>query len=1164
MRFARILRFLFISLLVLTLSVGLAWQLGHAYLVKRLLISALRTEVGFTSVDIDFSSRYPLTRIRLQGVVIEGTDIRKPSTFLRCANAELVLDLRSFAPNRHRRFLSLIALDSCEIDMRVDSNLVRNYQLFRKYNPDSASIRPTVQIDQLVFTRAHVRYRREGPPRDYDYWVDSADIAIDGQTHHVDVTADMWGTTRYMDLGNYKILVNTPIQLGTRFQLDKGSKCMHFEPALIMLAGSVLAVTGDIRGGKEPYFDLQFRAPNGSIATILNLIPERGLKQIKNFDATGQMDISGSLFGDDVGRGQPHFELTFSCDNASFTNRITGGAITGLWLRGSFTNGRENHARSTFLAIDTVRGNLGGRPFSGSLKVMNLKQPLVDLTFRSRMELVTVANFLNRKLPEGSQGELDFDVAAFGRIRNLAKPDSLTRLNFRGSFELHDVRLPSLISRLMIDSLNAAFRLDSQHLVIKNCQAQLNHQTVNLGGRMDQLVGYLLGLQPNLYGRLYLDSDKLCVDSLLLALPSKQPKKPNSSYFSLPKNLDISLVGLVRNISYKQARFDSLSLSGFVRDGNLNIPMLEIGGPRGHIALSGGLLSRDSTFQSFKASMRIDVRNIQALMQQIRPTASGAEVPFSMSPDSGLQVQSSWTLSGKYLRDTSLSQSHQLYSTLRLDDAKVWRTGKKFGFHSLKLRTDFETGHIRDFIHTPFLLDSIRGFANQYPFEAKIKIKDWVNRSTSVDLFSRVEVAEFLKLINKPIPIDSVRGELEFSTRLEGKLDNLRRFDSLIAINNNGTLLIREGGFRLKSSGLTFRDIDLQAFYDSEGTRFQHLSGRMGRSNFRIYGLARDILPFIFQKGVPLRAEFIFDSDSLDLGELLRRRADKPEKGQLLDFPRVNNLNATFRLKRMRYDSLQIQDFYGKASINERIICADSCNVTFAGGRIGFDGLLDASDTNNIQLNAHIGLKRLSIGDMLRDLERFKLRLREKLNMEGQLTGDFQTSFAFPSSLKIDLDKITLSTSGDVAKGWLYNFKPLQSLKKILGHQPLDTIPFELSFQNATLGDRVALLPYVTLNTPPIQVMAAGSLSLDLAYDFRVAALIAPKKQRLGSPLALQKLDLERLERTLLVLRITDDSETPGKPRISYDFRTAWNRIKGKHGLEPIVRKFKRRSKAKN
>ena len=1133
---------------VCVIAFGVAWLYWKweykDRLVKRLLEDVVRSRVEFETCEVDFWTHYPLTEVHLTRVLLFSTDAKRPGVVLGSNEVRLRLDLRTFRNLKTERYIQHLAFDSTRIYFHVDSQFVKNYQFFRPYDPDSANLRPTVRIERLAFRRLVLRTVRQLPDRDYLFEIDSLICFLQVHRHDLEIKLKARGTSRYMDLGKYKIMVGQLAGLDADFTYSKANKCANFRNAIVQLERTQIEVKGDMRGGQDPYYDLTFESDSADIHTLYNLVPDIGKVQLSRFDASGRIAFRATIVGADLKPSNPHVELSFACRNAAFKNRITGGAITGLNLKGIFSNGLENHARTTRIELSSVVGRLADRPFEGRLVLGNLVQPEVDLAFRSQMALTAIADLLNLELPSGSVGEVKLDILANGKIRNLAQPDSLTRIKFSGDFEIIDTRLPGLRAGWSVDSLNAAFRLDSQTIAISRLSGKLNGQRVEATGRMDEVVPYLLGLYPSLKGQFTLFCPQLVLDSVLVGFPrkrmAKQPFLPKSiPFIQLPKNLFLAATLGTGPLFYQQIRQDTSQVIARMNENGIELTRLYTEGPLGRLELNGKWLQPYPTRQELSLNGALGLSNLEGLLAQARDKTVA---------DSIL----GWQLSTRWKADAELRRSEadtNLRLTFDMLEASALSPNKKVQIDSLRFRVAMDERVVYAPSEVPIVVDSVYARVNSYPVWARLSLASWRSQHLTTQLSTRVDVADLLKLVNRPIPLDDVRGDLEFSTTLRGLIPQFQYFDTLIALNDNGRISLSRGGFTLTGSRLPFTNLSLLAHYDANGTQIQRLSGKMGRSDFNITGLARDILPFVFQKGRPLQAELNYEGDTFDLRQLLLKQANKPESGLLFDFPRANNVNATFRVGNMLYDGLTVRQLRGKVGLHDAEFCADSLNFDFGQGHIAAEGRLNAKNRNELSLNAFLSVDSLQIERVLTAVGLLGRDVRQQFNAMGRLTGRFGLEFLADSTLKPNLAKSYGSGDGYIQNGILFNFRPAQKLQKIFPKQKLDTLNYELVFQQAHFQEKVISLPYFSLNTPPLQVLGTGSYSLEGSYDFRTALWIRKRKLRLREPDVLATLDLKRLKHTLLVLRIQNRK---GKTAIRYDGATALRRLSGKVDLKPI------------
>ncbi|MCS7086597.1 MAG: hypothetical protein NZ534_11065, partial [Bacteroidia bacterium] len=349
------------------------WNWGKNPLAETLLTEVFRSPVRVRVESVRLAEPFPSIEATVADFVVQGTNAAAPSEVFRVQRGRVRLNPLRLIGQKVKRIEKIYAQEA-SIFLHVDSTGVKNFQLFRPFDPKRKGPN-LVHLAGLEVVRCKIVYQNDRIERTYELFLDSTTLELRSFPRSMDIAARTLGHSRRLDFGRFSIFEDRSVAGELRFWVDKPDKRLYFTDATISVPGIAVKLYGDMSVGPLKDYNLAFDVFDGDLHGLFAFIPQR---RPRRFDAFGRIDACGSLDGIDDERVNPHFELRFSARNATVQNRYSGAKVENLSLSGFFDNGAQNRVATTAFNIDDVRGYLRGKPFTGFVHISRLDDPFVE------------------------------------------------------------------------------------------------------------------------------------------------------------------------------------------------------------------------------------------------------------------------------------------------------------------------------------------------------------------------------------------------------------------------------------------------------------------------------------------------------------------------------------------------------------------------------------------------------------------------------------------------------------------------------------------------------------------------------------------------------------------------------------------------------------------
>ena len=250
--------------------------------------------------------------------------------------------------------------------------------------------------------------------------------------------------------------VETPLLDGLRVRLDSriaydlSNDVMEFQKGDMTVQEIPLTLRGKVANVRtNTRLDLTLGADSLNIAGLFSLIPREYMKKAEGVRGSGTAKVHIAVTGTLTDSTSAEIAGTVSASGAGIQYPGLPKPITGITLLADFTRTKSKQE----FHIEKMTANLGGAPFSVSMRVVNFDNPYLTLSASGSLNLATVPEFYplgerdgargrdERRYPRGRKGERSEIAPRFrlAHIQGRLREDRLDReARAQGERDDHD------------------------------------------------------------------------------------------------------------------------------------------------------------------------------------------------------------------------------------------------------------------------------------------------------------------------------------------------------------------------------------------------------------------------------------------------------------------------------------------------------------------------------------------------------------------------------------------------------------------------------------------------------------------------------------------------------------------------------------------------------
>lgn len=554
---ARVLRFFFRLLLIVVLFLGAAVCLLLLYEdeVKAVVISELnkrlKAEVRVDPKDIDLTliSTFPHCSIRFSNLLMyEALAVRHRDTLLFAKQLNLHFNLQDLWNKRY--LIRVISLDEATLQLRRLKNGQRNYIFWdEKAGGKEQGQEPLAFALELLRLR-EVRIRYTDAEKDFETNLVVKELNLKGR-----FSENSYGLKAQGDLNIRKYSRGAAVFLKDKdCQLDLDFDVRGPQYTIRHAGVTLNRLRVDLSGGfvvndSLQSLDLQFKAPELDIASVLSLLPGTLKKDIGDYQSEGSFYLNGRI----VWSKEQALSVTsdFGVRDGRIIYKPNSATASDLHLDGQFRYDRT----TSLLHLKKIRMRLNNDEITGDCLLHDFEHLRIDAGLHTELDLRNLQNFLAIDTLRMLKGNLKID----GRVRGLL--DDLQRQTF--SEKVH-VELEAVVSQL-----EAGFKNDEQVFTVENCQLTASGRDIEVkdlrlkrgssdiqvNGRLPGFFNFLSDNKAPLTVDGQLSSDQLRLEDFMVRYTSSGGEGP-----IIPENIRFQLGATIKNFSY--AKFTATAIRG--------------------------------------------------------------------------------------------------------------------------------------------------------------------------------------------------------------------------------------------------------------------------------------------------------------------------------------------------------------------------------------------------------------------------------------------------------------------------------------------------------------------------------------------------------------------------------------------------------------------------
>lgn len=349
------------------------------------------------------------------------------------------------------------------------------------------------------------------------------------------------------------------LEINTHFNLDNEESTIAFTDLELLVENAAFGLKGAFNYSKKASVHLTLEGKNTSFQHLVSLLPQYITEPLAPYKSGGEVYFLAKANGPISSTENPDVSVSFGCKNASFTDPDSKMQLSKVNLEGIFNNQGTGN-----VSLSNMNGVLDNKPFTGYLKLQNLKLPEVDFGFEGDLSLKGLASFLKNTPLKGATGETNVQLSYKGPAYDLQIPRTWERVKFSGEIGLNQVSIPSAKPQFALKNLVGTVLFDNKDIAVSNLKGDLGVNSFGVNANLQKIIPLLLNKNKPVFIEADVTCPSLNVDAFFDAPQAAGSTQQTSTTIGEQDSDWLSHIALKLNMQTKSLAFNKIRASNVV------------------------------------------------------------------------------------------------------------------------------------------------------------------------------------------------------------------------------------------------------------------------------------------------------------------------------------------------------------------------------------------------------------------------------------------------------------------------------------------------------------------------------------------------------------------------------------------------------------------------
>ncbi len=588
-------RFIVVILLILASITAFGFVLGELYSdeIQDYVISEINSEievkVNVSSAEFSVLRKFPFVSIVLNDVVaLSGKGFTRsefigmPSdTLFKASRIYLQFNLIDILRKEYR--LRKIHAVEGSVTILVDSNGGVNYRIFKERKKKKEQEGLTVGLDGVKLSGFTWQFLNLA--KDIFSEGEIEDLALKGKFSQNSFSLNTLSSVYIRTFKREGIEYASRLSLTSRLILDVKDSVYTISRGDLSLNSLNIKAGGSFTSGTQTLLDLQVAGENLDIKSLISALP-LNTEAIRKYAPSGKADMLIKLNGSLSSTAVPSIKAAFKILNGSVFLPELGSQVTGIALRGTYSNGSRRSAETSRIILSDYFVNFGESSLAGKLSLDNFIKPFLSASLNGTLiakDLSKVMNIEGLVLEQGfihPNLSVNINLSSFSDIGK----QNLSANGINGTIGFEGISGKTPFSGLPLHLLEGSIKMDGKTW-FPVLNIKLGENIVSTDLTVDHFLEFILHKSaiPQVSGEIL--SERLTITDFI-----RKSESSEEIDFHLPDSIYLKLHCKVDSFIYGKFLSSDLDTWFSYKPGLLSVSSLKMETMSGKVSAAGAII----------------------------------------------------------------------------------------------------------------------------------------------------------------------------------------------------------------------------------------------------------------------------------------------------------------------------------------------------------------------------------------------------------------------------------------------------------------------------------------------------------------------------------------------------------------------------------------------
>jgi hypothetical protein len=451
----------------------------------------LKTELRVGEFNLSLISGFPDASANLHNVELDDA---LSGMLLEAQNLSFRFGLFSLFGSNIK--VHSIVIEDGSLYIKKDKKGRTNYDIIKKSSStktdDAEGEEVALSLDEARLNRVEVIYVDQTTQQYTKFHLNKAVASGDFSASKFSLSSFADIHFHFFQSGEEQFLVDEEIIYDAKVDVDIENGKYQFDDVTVGVSSNVFNVDGlmeRINGGYN--YDLKIKSDDGSLSSVVALLPPESKSAIEDFDSKGTFFFDSTIKGSQTKDSNPAVIVEFGLEGGKINSEKLGSSLKDVSFTAIFSNGKQRNNQNSSFEINDFKGYFNRELIEGGLRISNLDDPLIDFNLNGTIPLESVYGMFNSPIITDGDGDVEMKKLRIkGKLDDIISPYGIGRVTTSGDIEFENAS---------ITVNNEDVAIDKGLLKFDNNSLQVEGLVLEAPGTEIELEGTFLNFLPVLF-----------------------------------------------------------------------------------------------------------------------------------------------------------------------------------------------------------------------------------------------------------------------------------------------------------------------------------------------------------------------------------------------------------------------------------------------------------------------------------------------------------------------------------------------------------------------------------------------------------------------------------------------------------------------------------------